>query len=49
MMPIDPIAVLNRLQELYAGYPGAFQGTGIALSILCLYFAVIEIATRVAK
>lgn len=49
MMPIDALAVMNRLLELYAAYPGAFQGSAIALSALCLYFAVIAIAARVAK
>ena len=48
-MPIDALATSIKLQELYAAFPGPFQGAGVALSVAFLYFAVIEIAARVAK
>ncbi len=44
MMPIDILAETAKFQELYAAYPGAFHGAGIALTVVFLYFAVIEIA-----
>lgn len=48
MTLIDIRAVTAMFQELYASYPDVFHGTGIALTGLFLYFAVIAIAARVA-
>lgn len=49
MMPFDPIAEMVRLQALYEAYPGAFQAAGVVVLGLFTYFAVIEIAARVAR
>lgn len=47
---IDPFRTMYQWAGIaYSAYPGAFHGAGIALTVVFLYFAVIEIAARVAK
>lgn len=49
MIPLDPIALMNRLYALYGAYPGEFHSAGTAVMGVLSFMTVVEIVARLTK